>query len=111
MKTIKRDIVEEVPYGVYVWEMPDGRWVGDDEGNFLSIASMKHDQKRIEELTYAVRGFGVESGKPLFLSGHRKISDEEYATQLLRHKWGLLPDEYDVPALKEELRYRKEYND
>ena len=25
----------ETRLGVYVWEMPDGRWIGDDDGNFL----------------------------------------------------------------------------
>jgi len=32
---------EESTLGIYVWEMPDGRWIGDDDGNFLSITSKK----------------------------------------------------------------------
>lgn len=35
------EIVEDTILGIYVWETHDGRWVGDDEGNFLSITSKK----------------------------------------------------------------------
>ena len=30
---------EESILGIYVWEMPDGRWIGDDDGNFLSVTA------------------------------------------------------------------------
>lgn len=36
-----RVLEEESTLGIYVWEMPDGRWIGDDDGNFLSITSKK----------------------------------------------------------------------
>lgn len=102
MKTTRKQIVEEVPWGVYVWEMPDGRWIGDDEGNFLSISAMKGDQKRIQQLKDAVRGYGVTEGKPFYLSGHRKVSDEEFDEQKRRMAFGLVPDELDVAAFREE---------
>ena len=35
LKTV--NIKEETRLGIYVWEMPDGRWIGDDDGNYLSI--------------------------------------------------------------------------
>jgi hypothetical protein len=41
IKGIKQQIIEESPLGIYVWEMPDGRWIGDDDGNFLSVTSKK----------------------------------------------------------------------
>jgi len=40
---------EETTLGIYVWEI-DGKWVGDDEGNYLSITSMKDNKERIEAL-------------------------------------------------------------
>lgn len=101
LKTTSKKIVEEAKYGVYVWEMPDGRWVGDEDGNFLSIASMKGDVKRVQQLRDAAKSVGVTTGKPLFLSGHRKIDDEEYEKQRQRMSWGLVPDENDIPALME----------
>lgn len=109
MSKIRRGLVQESNIGVYVWEMPDGRWVGDDEGNFLSISSMGGDPKRIQQLKQAVRSYGVEVGAPLFLPGQRKVTDEEYEEQRLRMESGLLPDEYDIAALIEEQQYRKKH--
>lgn len=102
LNTTRKHIVEEVGYGLYVWEMPDGRWVGDDEGNFLNIASMKGDKKRMQQLKDAAAQFGITSGQPFFLSGHRQVTDEEFENQKRRLAFGLLPDEYDIPALMEE---------
>ncbi|ASR76478.1 hypothetical protein SEA_SAMISTI12_46 [Streptomyces phage Samisti12] len=110
MKKTNIQTVEEAAYGVYVWEMPNGQWVGDDEGNFLSIAAMKGDLKRLNELTEAARHYGIMVGKPLFLSGHRKVDDEEFEYQKQRQAFGLIPDENDIPALVSEQIY-KERND
>lgn len=101
-------VIDEVNYGVYVWQMPDGRWVADDEGNWLNIASMRRDPKRIAELVQAVRSFGINEGGPVFLAGHRQIDDEEYANQKARMAFGLIPDESDIPALMEEAKQRND---
>lgn len=38
IKRIKSQVKQgETTLGVYVWEMPDGRWIGDDEGNFYQF--------------------------------------------------------------------------
>jgi hypothetical protein len=103
LNTTRKQIIEEVPYGVYVWEMPDGRWIGDDDGNFLNIAAMKGDRKRLQILKDTVRSYGVTEGKPFYLSGHRQVTDEEYENQKRRLAFGLVPDEYDIPALAEEV--------
>lgn len=103
-------VVDEAAYGVYLWEMPDGKLVGDDEGNWLSIAAMKGDLKRINELTEAARHYGIMVGRPIFLAGNRKITDEEYEYQKMRQSFGLIPDENDIPALVSEQIY-KEHND
>ena len=91
-------VIEEVPWGLYVWQMPNGQLVGDDEGNWLNIKAMKGDIKRIAELTDAVRSYGIEEGTPVFLAGHRQIDDEEFERQKTRLKLGLIPDEMDAPA-------------
>lgn len=105
MKSTGRKFIQETRYGTYVWEMPDGRWVGDDEGNYATIFSMQGDAKRIEELRALVRSCGVEVGRPLFLPGRRPVSDEEFEEQMQRFQWGLTPDPYDIPAVAEEQRY------
>ena len=96
-------IKEETRLGLYVWEMPDGRWIGDDEGNFLSITSMKGDKSRMAALAEAVKGYGIDTGQPLFLSGRRKVNDEEFAYQQQRLKWGMVPDPYDIGNYKDEM--------
>jgi hypothetical protein len=95
---------EESTLGIYVWEMPDGRWVGDDDGNFLSITSKKNNKSRIDLLADAVRNFGITDGQPKFLSGRRKIDDEEFEYQQQRLKWGLTPDPLDIGAYKDEMK-------
>lgn len=95
---------EESTLGIYVWEMPDGRWIGDDDGNYLSVTSKKGNTSRINALADAVRGFGVSEGQPLFLSARRKIDDEEFEYQQQRLKWGLVPDPLDIGSYKDEMK-------
>lgn len=84
--------------------MPDGSVVADEDRNFLSIASKQGDIRRMHALRDAVRAYGIDSGGPLFLAGHRKVSDEEYERQKERMAEGLIPDEYDAGAWREEMR-------
>lgn len=99
---MKINPVEETRLGVYVWEMPDGKWVGDDQGNYLSVQAFKNDQKKIAMLSEVVKSYGIFEGKPVFLSGRRKINDEEYEYQKQRLAWGLVPDELDIGVFKED---------
>lgn len=94
---------EETRLGIYVWEMPDGRWIGDDDGNFLSVTSTKNNKSKINALADVVRSYGVYEGKPKFLSGRRKIDDEEFEYQRQRLEWGLVPDPLDIGNYKDEM--------
>lgn len=97
--------VEETDIGIYVWEMPDGRWVGDDEGHFMLIQSRKGDRKRINQLADAARAHGIEEGGPVFVSGKRPVTDEQYEEQRQRMMFGLTPDPEDSFAQLDELKY------
>ena len=103
-KLKKTEIAEETRLGIYVWEMPDGRWIGDDEGNFLSVTSMKDNKAKIDALIKEVRSFGIYDGQPKFLSGRRKIDDEEFEHQNQRLKWGMIPDPLDIGNHKDEMK-------
>lgn len=98
------DMGDETRLGIYVWEMPDGRWIGDDDGNYLSITTMKGDKSRMDLLASAVRSYGIYEGQPKFLSGRRKIDDEEYEHQKQRLEWGLVPDPLDIGNYKDEMK-------
>jgi hypothetical protein len=107
IKSMNKQIVEETTLGIYVWEMPDGRWIGDDDGNFLSVTSMKGNKAKIDALARAVRHYGIYEGQPKFLSGRRKIDDEEFEYQKQRLEWGLVPDQLDIGVYKDEMRKGK----
>lgn len=95
---------EESTLGIYVWEMPDGRWIGDDDGNYLSVTSKKNNKDRINALANEVQSYGITEGRPLFLSARRKIDDEEFEYQQQRLKWGLVPDPLDIGNYKDEMK-------
>ena len=95
---------EESTLGIYVWEMPDGRWIGDDDGNFLSITSKKGNRSKVDALAREVRSFGIYEGGPKFLSARRKIDDEEFQHQKQRLDWGLVPDPLDIGSYKDDMK-------
>ena len=59
-------------------------------------------------LADAVRQYGIYDGKPKFLSGRRKIDDEEFEYQQQRLKWGLTPDPLDIGNYKDEMKKLKQ---
>jgi len=101
---MKKQVIEETTLGIYVWEMPDGRWIGDDDGNFLSVTSMKNNRVKMDMLAREVRSYGIYEGQPKFLSGRRKIDDEEFEYQKQRLEWGLVPDQLDIGVYKDEMK-------
>ena len=103
-KKSTRMLQEESTLGIYVWEMPDGRWIGDDDGNFLSVTSKKGNRSLIDALAREVRSYGIYEGGPKFLSARRKISDEDFEHQKQRLDWGLVPDPLDIGNYKDEMK-------
>lgn len=100
--TGKREIVE-VPWGVYLWQMPDGSFVADDEKRFLMLRGTANDKRKEEIMReYVKREFGIEEGRPYFMHGNRPVTDEEYEEQRQRLLMGLTPDPLDVAAIRED---------
>ena len=104
MKKNTKFLEEESTLGIYVWEMPDGRWIGDDDGNFLSVTAKKGNRSLINALAREVRSYGIYEGGPKFLSARRKISDEDFQHQKQRLEWGLVPDPLDIGNYKDEMK-------
>jgi hypothetical protein len=103
MKRTRITEVEETDYGLYLWEMPDGSLVADDQKNFLNIPAKKNDGEKIKLLVDTVKSFGIHEGRAVFWSGHRRVTDEEFEYQKQRMEWGLIPDELDYGAARDEL--------
>jgi hypothetical protein len=107
MKKMKVTPVEEVNYGLYLWQTADGSLVCDEDGNYLSIPAIRGDIRQIKKIKDAANYYGIPEGKPVFFSGHRQVTDDEYQNQKQRLEWGLVPDIWDTPAIKEDLQQKK----
>lgn len=103
LKTTGRRVVDESPLGVYVWQAADGEYLGDEEGRVLSINSVVGDREKIEALRKVAAHYGYGDGKPVFWSGQRKVTDEEFEEQEERGRSGLVPDPYDIAAIQEQV--------
>ena len=102
-------MVEEVPYGMYVWETPDGEVLGDGDGNIMNVFCIKGDRKAIAALAEAARHYGYPDGKPVWWTGKRRITDEELEEQQTREKLGLTPDPLYYGAIRDEMRMRQQH--
>lgn len=107
MRTTNREAVEEVPWGMYVWVLPDGSTLADDDDNVMNVFCMKGNQKAQKVLAEAAAYYGYPEGRAVWKSGARRITDEELAEQQMRERWGLIPDPLDYGAIMDELRHQK----
>lgn len=108
MGNMKVTPIDEVSWGLYLWQMPDESVIMDDEGQYLCIPSHKGDIKQIQKLKRAAREYGIDGGKPIFFSGHRTVTEEELAEQKQRGEMGLVPDPQDLPAMMEYVKEARE---
>lgn len=108
MANMKVTPIDEVNWGLYLWQMPDESIIMDDEGQYLSIPSIKGDIRQMKKLKKAAQEYGVNEGKPIFFSGHRQVTDEELEEQKQRGELGLIPDTQDLPAMMEYVKEMRE---
>lgn len=102
-------VVEEEEYGLYIWVTDDGLRVANEDGQTMNIPSKRGDQEKIKALRDAARYYGITGGKPVFLSGKRRVSDSEWDYQNERLRAGLIPDPLDFRAMEEEQKYARKY--
>ena len=97
----KITVVEEnyTNAGVYVWQLPTGKFFTDGFNNVLNIPSMRNDKAKIKELIKAARYYGQPEGKAVFFPGTARISDEEYSEQVDRMSQGMIPNMNDLGAI------------
>lgn len=111
LRTTNKQVIKEVIWGVYVWQTPDGEFLGDDNGNFLLTDLTTEDNPAaIKAITDAARHYGFPEGRPVYWSGKRPITDEEYEHQLAREQAGLVPDPLDIGAIRDEERALRQQN-
>lgn len=93
----KKRAKDDVEWGVFLWEKPDGSYISDSGGNYLSVGPvLPTNTKALSNLKRAAAECGVVGGKAVFLRGFRKISDAEYELQVERLTNGEIPDEVEA---------------
>lgn len=87
-------IIEETEYGVYMWQMPDGRYLSMGEGRVLNVPARKGDLEAIAAISREAKSFGEQyaEGSPVFQAGAYRIDDSDAEEQLNDMKEGRLPD-------------------
>lgn len=109
IKTTRREAIQEVPWGMWVWQKADGDFITDDDGNFMHVfvdgSKQEVNVAAVKALYQAAKTFsdGIP-GKAVFWAGVRPIDDEQLALQKHRQEMGLIPDPFDVAAIAEEAR-------
>lgn len=102
MKKPKATIVSETNVGIYVWQLPDGEYVAQGL-DVLSIESTRGDIQKMAAIQKAAKYYGFPEGTPVFVEGRRKITDDEFQTQLHRMRAGLTPDPQDIGTYQDEM--------
>lgn len=87
--------VNEVAYGCYVWQLPSGGYLGNENGDYLSIFCIKSDIKAMAILRQAAEGHGFPEGKPVFIPGAEKITQSEWEDQVARLRAGQVANPND----------------
>lgn len=109
MKNMKiSKVVDNSPYGLYVWLLPDGNIFKDDDNNILNIPSMKGDLEKMLEIKRAAASYGQAEGKAVFIAGVGRLSDSEYEEDLERMHNGLTPYG-DTGAWRDAARARRAF--
>lgn len=90
----KRVLVDEgIEWGIVLWQLPDGTYVEDSDGNYLVAGPAKIGNQVAElNMAKAAMSMGIAEGKPFWLPGFRKITNSEWEDQMERLIDGRIPD-------------------
>lgn len=90
----KRVLVDEgIEWGIVLWQLPDGTYIEDDDGNYLCAGPCALNNPDAEKNMFrAAANMGVSEGKPFWLPGFRKVTDSEWEDQMERLMDGKVPD-------------------
>lgn len=79
-------VPKNVPFGLCLWELPSGNYLGNADGEFLSVGVNMNDipemQRRMRRLADEAAILGYPDGKPVFRPGLQKVTRSEYEDQM-----------------------------
>ena len=90
--------------GVYIWVLPNGEPLSNDNGDVLNIVSERGDMVQVNNLRYVAAQLGYPEGYAVW-EPRRRIDDEELEHQRDRFVAGLVPDPLDPEAIAEEREF------
>lgn len=96
--------------GLYLWQMPNGKYFGNGDGDFLIIESRHGDIAKMNEIYRAAKYYGAEGGRAVFISNARAVTQSEQEDQMERMLDGKTPDPYDLGALRDEVAAAKAHD-
>ena len=85
---IKTTRITDIPIsdkGIYIWVMPDGKPIMNDEADVLNVQCYKGDISAINDLRKKALHFGgpdAKDGTYKFIAGSRRLTDEEFVEEL-----------------------------
>lgn len=95
---------------ICVWQMPDGKWIGNSDGEFLCAESYTEGDKEVEsKMRAAARSYGIDEGGPVWMAG-RKVSSMEADDQMERLLEGKIPDEREETLIALEDEWLRQQN-
>lgn len=108
LKRTKRTVVEEgLDWGIYAWQMEDGKVLGDSDGNVLNVPSMRGDLVRMGMISRFVKEeLGIQGGGPVFLEGVQPLTEDEHDGQMEQLMNGYVPS-LDVASAIDDARQRR----
>jgi len=102
-------IEKQGDWGLYVWKLPNGKILGDADGNVLNIPGASHDLAAMLKIQQAATEYGYPDGAAVFKAHVSRISEDEYAEQVGRMKAGLIPSYTDQGAWADVRRTEQQW--
>jgi hypothetical protein len=65
-------------WGVLVWQLPDGKILGNGHGDVLSMEAERGDLRAVKEMQQAAAYYGYPEGQTLFMPGRKKLTQSEW---------------------------------
>ena len=87
--------VNEVAWGCYVWQLPSGGYLGNENGDYLSIYCLKSDINALAAIRQTAKDIGFPEGKAVWIPGAEKITQSQWEDQVARLKAGQVPNPND----------------
>lgn len=65
-------------WGVLVWMLPDGKVLGNENGDILSLEAYRGDLAAVKKMHEAAAHYGYPEGQTHFMPGRRKLTNSEW---------------------------------